>query len=124
MIITLAALAAAMIIVSFTRIKLTNEGYDRLKWLVVRWSGILTFLGALVSVFKFEHGAETITVVAAIGAFLAYMLGISEKDYNDGAAVDAKEGGVDEISDDYFLNSYEDEDEGGEEDENEDIPTV
>ena len=91
----IAVLLIAVTFVTIHGVDLTNEQYDRLKAIVLRWSGIVTFLGVLVSTFKFDYGEETITVVAALGAFMAYMLGLSNKNFIDGAT--AGEGGdVDE----------------------------
>lgn len=95
----LAVLAIAVVFVTLRGIKLTNEQYDRLKDIVIKWPGIVTFLGVLVSTFHFEYGNETITVVSAFGAFLAYMLGISDKQYTEGAYIDDLEGGINEDDD-------------------------
>ena len=84
LIIVLTVLAIAVAIVTFTDYTLSNTQYDRLKALAVKWSGIVTLLGVLVSTFNFPYGEETITVVAALGAFLAYLLGISDKAYYGG----------------------------------------
>jgi len=84
---TLAVLAVAVIFVTLHGVRLSNEQYDRLKNIVIKWSGITTFLGVIVATFSFPYGEETITLVAAIGAFMAYMLNISDKSYNDGAAI-------------------------------------
>lgn len=84
---TLAVLLVAVAFVTLHGVMLSNDQYDRLKKIVIRWSGITTFLGVIVATFDFPYGEETITVVAAIGAFMAYMLNISDKSYNDGAAI-------------------------------------
>ena len=83
LIVVLAVLAAAVIGITLHGVQLTNDQYDRLKGIVLKWSGIVTFLGVLVSTFHFSYGEETITVVAAAGAFMAYMLGLSNKSYNE-----------------------------------------
>ena len=84
----LVALGACVIGITLRGVNLTNEQYDRLKGIVIKWSGIVTFLGVLVSTFHFSYGEETITVVAAAGAFMAYMLGLSNKSYNEREVVD------------------------------------
>ena len=86
MIITLLALAAGVSVLTFFGVKLTDEQYDRLKDIVVKWSGITTFLGVIVATFKIPYGNETITIVAAIGALLAYAMGLSIKNYTESAA--------------------------------------
>ena len=102
LLITLLALAIAILIASLTSIKLSNEQYDRLKKLVLKWAGIMTFLGVIVSVFNPPFGSETLTLVAGIGAFLAYMLGVSNKNYSGGAAMNPEDL-TDRISDDYYI---------------------
>ena len=95
----LAVLAVAVIGITLYGVKLSNEQYDRLKYIVVRWSGITTLLGVIVATFDFPYGTETVTIVAAVGAFLAYMLGISDKNYVEGTVVHDKDGGINEDAD-------------------------
>ena len=93
----IAVLVVLLVSVAFVTIhgvNLTNEQYDRLKGIVMQWAAIVTFLGVLVAVFKFEYGQETIEVVAAIGALLAHILGVSDKNYTEGASI-GEDGGVD-----------------------------
>jgi 4-amino-4-deoxy-L-arabinose transferase-like glycosyltransferase len=78
---TLVVVAGAIIIAGFTGFKLPDKGYDRLKWLTIRWSYIVVFLGLLVKTFNFPYGIETVTVVAGIGALMAGLLGVSAKNY-------------------------------------------
>lgn len=99
LIVVLAVLAVAVIGITLHGVQLNNDQYDRLKGIVLKWSGIVTFLGVLVSTFHISYGEETITVVAAIGAFLAYMLGISDKNYFEGTVIHDKEEGIDETTD-------------------------
>ena len=84
LIVVLAVLAVAVTGVTLYGVRLTNEQYDRLKGIVIKWSGITTLLGVIVATFEVPYGEQTITTVAAIGAFLAYMLGVSDKHYTDG----------------------------------------
>ena len=94
MIVTLIALLVIVGGITFFGVNLSNEQYDRLKGIVIKWSGITTFLGVIVATFKAPYGNETITLVAAIGALLAYALNVSIKNYVDGA-VPGEDGGVD-----------------------------
>jgi len=94
MIVTLIALVIIVAGITFFGVNLSNEQYDRLKGIVIKWSGITTFLGVIVATFKAPYGNETITLVAAIGALLAYALNVSIKNYVDGA-VPGEDGGVD-----------------------------
>lgn len=82
LIITLAAVIAALVIAGFTGFHLSDEGYKRLKWLVIRWEFIVVFVGVLVKTFGFPYGLETVIVVAALGSMLAGFLGIGMKNYD------------------------------------------
>ena len=81
LIITIAVVVAILVIATFTRFEVRDEAYDRLKWLAIRWSVIVTFIGVIVKTFDIPYGTETVTVVAAIGALLAGLLGISATNY-------------------------------------------
>lgn len=103
MISVLVLLVLAICVITFSNIKLSNEQYDRLKAIVLKWPAILTFLGVIVATFTFTYGKETITIVAAIGALLERFLGVSHKTYTEGAVVeegdwveDFEDGEVDE----------------------------
>ena len=84
----LVILAIAVSFITLRGICLDNDQYDRLKKIVIKWSGIVTLLGVIVATFSVPYGEETITIVAAVGAFLAYCLNVSDKSYNDGAVDD------------------------------------
>ena len=73
----IAVVAAVIGIAAFTNFELDNEHYDRLKWLAIRWSYIVTFLGLIVKTFEIPYGIETVTVVAGIGALIAGLMGVS-----------------------------------------------
>lgn len=103
MISVLVALVFAICIITFSKFKLSNEQYDRLKAIVLKWPAILTLLGVFVATFNFVYGKETITIVAAIGAFLERCLGVSNQRYSEGAVFegedwieDLEDGDVDE----------------------------
>ena len=81
-IIVIAAVLAAIAVAIFTNFHLTDEKYERLKWLTIRWSYITTFLGLIVKTFDIPYGLETVTVVAGIGALMAGLLGVSIKNYD------------------------------------------
>lgn len=91
MISVIVVLALAMLIVTFSKFHLSNDQYDRMKAMVVKWPALLTFLGVLVATFHFSYGEETITIVSAIGALLAHCLGVSNKNFNEGAMVETEE---------------------------------
>ena len=81
LIIVLAVIVAILAVASFTNFELDSEHYDRLKWLVIRWSYIVVFIGVIAKTFSIPYGTETVTVVAGIGAMLAGLLGISNSNY-------------------------------------------
>lgn len=76
-----AVVLAVLVIASFTSFGLDNEHYDRLKWVVIRWSYLVTFIGIIAKTFTMPYGMETVTVVAGIGAMLAGLLGIADGNY-------------------------------------------
>ena len=83
LIITLAVIAVVLLIAGFTKFRLANEGYDRLKWIVIRWSYIVVFIALVAKTFKMPYGLETVAIVTGFGAMLAGLMGISNKNYND-----------------------------------------
>ena len=85
-IIVIAAVLAAIAVAIFTNFHLTDEKYERLKWLTIRWSAITTFLGLIVKTFVIPYGLETVTVVAGIGAMLAGLLGVGVMNYKKSVA--------------------------------------
>lgn len=91
-------LGIAITAITLYGVRLNNEQYDRLKGIVIKWSAITTLLGVIVATFRVPYGAETITVVAAIGAFLARCLDVSVANFTDGAA---PEYGDEPLADDY-----------------------
>lgn len=76
-----AVVAIVLVIASFTNFGLDNLHYDRLKWVVIRWTYLVTFLGIIVKTFSIPYGIETVTLVAGFGAMLAGLLGISNTNY-------------------------------------------
>lgn len=86
-VIVLAVLGIAM----FTNFSLDDEHYDRLKWVVIRWSYLVTFIGLIAKTFNIPYGMETVTIVAGIGAMLAGLLGISNKAWEHGEYIAATE---------------------------------
>lgn len=73
---------AVLAIATFTNFKLDNEHYDRLKWIVIRWSYLVTFIGLVAKTFSMPYGMETVTLVAGVGAMLAGLLGVANTNYN------------------------------------------
>ena len=72
---------AILCIAAFGKFKLTNEGYDRLKAVVIKWSYLVVFIGLIVKTFDIPYGVETVTIVAGIGAMFAGLLGISNVNF-------------------------------------------
>lgn len=83
LIIVIAIVIAVLVIATFTKFRLDDEQYDRLKWVVIRWSYLTTFIGLIAKTFNLPYGVETVTVVAGIGAMLAGLLGISNQTYQE-----------------------------------------
>lgn len=77
----IAVIAMILGIAAFSNFTLDNEHYDRLKYLVRRWSYITVFVGLLAKTFDIPHGVETVTVVAGIGALLAGLMDISTSNW-------------------------------------------
>ena len=90
-----------MAIASFTDFELDDYHYDRLKWVVLRWAYLVTFIGVIVKTFDIPYGVETVTIVAGIGAMLAGLLDISNKEYEKRPTL--------EEYNDYFDDEDEDE---------------
>ena len=88
MIIVLVVLFIGISVLTFVDFTLSDWQYDRLKSIVLKWPALLTLLGVIVNTFPVPFGNETITLVAAIGAFLAHCLGISTKVYDAGIGED------------------------------------
>lgn len=72
-----ATIAVVLGIAAFSNLQLDDLHYDRLKYIVRRWSYITVFVGLLAKTFEIPHGVETVTVVAGIGAMLAGLMDIS-----------------------------------------------
>ena len=91
-----AAILAVLGIASFTNFSLDNYHYDRLKWVVARWSYFVVFIGVIVKTFDIPYGVETVTLVAAFGAMLAGLMNISNSNFNGVTPfdIDDAEGGV------------------------------
>lgn len=76
-----AIILVILAIASFTNFGLDNEHYDRLKWVVIRWSYLVVFIGLVAKTFEISYGTETVTLIAGIGAMLAGLLDISNVNY-------------------------------------------
>lgn len=81
LIIVIAVVAVVLGIAAFTNLELDNWHYERLKWITMRWSFLVTFIGVIVKTFQIPYGIETTTIVAALGALMAGILGISTTNY-------------------------------------------
>ena len=81
LIIVVGTVALILAIAAFTSFSLDNAGYDRLKWLAMKWHYITAFVALLVKLFSFPYGMETVMIVAGIGALMAGLLGVSTSNY-------------------------------------------
>lgn len=82
--------AIVLAIATFTNFELDNYHYDRLKWVVIRWSYLTTFIGLVATTLEMPYSTETVTLACGIGAMLAGFLGISKKNW-DGEELDEYE---------------------------------
>ena len=64
------------------KMKLSNTNYDRLKWFSLVFIPAFEFLIlTLGDIWGFAHYIEIGQTIAAIGVFLAALLGVSSKNY-------------------------------------------
>ncbi|MEE0897444.1 MAG: phage holin [Acutalibacteraceae bacterium] len=105
LIIVLVIVLGVLGIAMFTDFELDDEHYDRLKWIVIRWAYLVTFIGLIAKTFDIPYGIETVTIVGGIGAMLAGLLGISNKQYESRQVSE----------DEYDDEDYEEDDDEGEE---------
>ena len=80
---TLAAIIAVLTIAVFCKLRLTNEQYDRLKSVVLKWQYLVVFVALIVKTLDVPMGVETVTIVSGLGAMLAGILGVSNTNYQD-----------------------------------------
>lgn len=110
LIVVLVVIAAIFAIATFTKFKLNNEQYDRLKWLAIHWDVFVVFLALLVKLFNMPHGTETVELVIGIGAAMAGLLNVANKNYkSDGMTQMFNEDLLKDMVG-YFDGKYEDED--------------
>ena len=114
LIITVALVLAVLGIATFTKFKLDNEQYDRLKWIVVKWQYLVVFIALIVKTFEIAHGVETVTIVAGIGAMLAGLMDISNKQYVDDGVTQMFNEDLLKDMVGYFEGEFEDEEVGEE----------
>ena len=81
--ITIGIIVAILGVAIFTQFSLSDQQYDRLKWIVIRWDYLIVFLGLVVKTFNVSYGLETVTIVGGIGALLAGLLHISNQTYEE-----------------------------------------
>lgn len=81
LIVTIGIIMAVLGVAAFSNFELDDKHYDRLKWLTIRWSYIVTFIGLIAKTFNMPYGVETVTVVAGIGALMAGLMGISTNNW-------------------------------------------
>lgn len=81
LIITIAVVLGVLLIATFSKFKLSNEQYDRLKAIVIKWQYLVVFIALIVKTFDVQYGIETVTIVSGFGAMLAGLMGISNANY-------------------------------------------
>lgn len=85
---------ALVVIALIPGIKLTNEQYDRLKWLSDKWELFVVFLGVITKAFDLPYAIATVTIFAGIGALLGGLLMKSNKDYKSNFPIE-EDGDID-----------------------------
>lgn len=78
---TVGVIAVILGIAAFSKFELADENYDRLAYLVQRWSYIVVFVGLIAKTFNMPYGVETTTLVAGIGALMAGLMNISTSNW-------------------------------------------
>lgn len=88
--------------------RISNEAYDRIKWIALAFIPALEVLILTVGkIWGLPYYAEIGATVAAFGVFLAAVIGVSSRNYYEDLA---------QPTDEDLMNEYEDEEEGGESD--------
>ena len=62
--------------------KMTNQTYDKLKLIAWILAPVITFAGALCSIWGVEHADKITATLAAIDTLLGSLLTISNANYN------------------------------------------
>lgn len=104
----IAVVVMVLAVASFTSFELDDYHYDRLKWITMRWSYIVTFIALIVKTFDISYGIETVTIVAGIGAMFAGLLDISTKEYEKRPSFEEEE--IDDIFEEEVNDDDTDED--------------
>ena len=61
---------------------ISNEVYDRLKWMAIYFiPALTTFVGVVGISLQWEHTAIATTIIGALGSFIASCIGMSVKAY-------------------------------------------
>ena len=101
--ITIGILLAVLGIAIFTQFEMSDKQYDRLKWLILRWSVLTTFIGLVVKTFNVPYGIETVTIASGLGALIAGLLGISAFNYYvNGEQNKVNEDSMSDMLEDYY----------------------
>lgn len=86
----------AMVLIALCpSITLTNEQYDRLKELSVKWGSIATLLGIIAKACDMPYATETLTIFVGIGSCLAELLSKSNKVYKNYEYIFEQDGDID-----------------------------
>lgn len=64
--------------------KMTNETYDKLKFIVMVIGYVTTFILTLSDIWGFAYGTQIAATVSAVGILLGSILTDSSKRYNNG----------------------------------------
>ena len=62
--------------------KLSNDAYDRLKWLAIYFiPALTTFIGVVGIAINWEYTAVATTICGALGTFIGSCIGLSVAEY-------------------------------------------
>lgn len=85
--------------------RISNETYDGIKWVALNLIPALEVLILTVGkIWELPYYTEIGATIAAIGVFLAAIIGVSSRNYYEDLA---------QPTDENLMNEYEDEEEGG-----------
>lgn len=85
--------------------RISNETYDGIKWVALNLIPALEVLILTVGkIWELPYYTEIGATVAAVGVFLAAIIGVSSRNYYEDLA---------QPTDENLMNEYEDEEEGG-----------
>lgn len=84
--------------------RISNETYDGIKWVALNLPALEVLILTVGKIWELPYYTEIGATIAAIGVFLAAIIGVSSRNYYEDLA---------QPTDENLMNEYEDEEEGG-----------